>query len=146
MPNWPPLNPVRQQETLDDITRDVIETLPEGWIRLIVHIKKLGRHSELDSGVKMSDGTVRRWSIPTEIWNKFQDLRGGMYTPGAGTWVEVEYFLDQPGRYSVRYNSDRHPQFKTPPRQEDYAADIAEFPRSEENIPEWLQRGLQSTE
>lgn len=142
MPNWPQLSPLEQQEKLSEITREVVETLPVGWTRLVVHAKMIGPHAETQTGVKMEDGSVRGWSFPPEVWRKFQQLRKGMYAEGLGAWVEFEYLLDPPGRFDIRYNRDQEPGFKKPPTKEHFAIENKWFPRSDENMPEWFRRGL----
>lgn len=142
MPKWPQLNPVEQQEKLEQITEQVLETLPAGWQRLVVRVTMIGPHSQLVSGVKMPDGSTRGWEIPPEVWRMFQQLRKGMYADGIGTWMEVEYTLHPPGRYDVRYNRDEPPRFDTPPTSEDFAVENKWFPRSEETMPEWYRQGL----
>ena len=145
MANWPELTPLEQQEKLADITREVLETLPTGWTRLVARAKMIGPHSEADTGVKMKDGSVRGWSFPPEVWRMFQQLRKGMYAEGLGSWIEFEYVLDPPGRYSIRYNRDQDPGFDTPPTSENYATENKWFPRTDEHMPDWFRRGLATT-
>jgi hypothetical protein len=142
MPNWQQLSPMEQQQKLADITSEVLETLPEGWQRLVVRSGVVGRYSEMSAGVRMSDGTTRGWAFPPEVWRKFQQLRKGMYADGIGTWVEFEYIVDPPGRFSINYNRDNRPTFDGTPTQDDFATEYRWFPRSEENMPEWFRRGL----
>lgn len=142
MADRPHFTPIDEQELLAGITRDVLTTLPAGWVRLIVRARMIGTHSESSNGVKMADGAVVKWSFPQHIWDKFQSLRDGMYTQGLGTWVEFEYLLDPPGHYSIQYNRDHEPRFRTPPTAEDFALENTWFPRTLEFMPEWFQRGL----
>jgi hypothetical protein len=142
MPNWPQLSPMEQQQKLADITEQVLETLPMGWQRLVVRAVMIGPHSESSAGVKMADGTVRGWSFPPEVWRMFQQLRKGMYAEGIGTWVEFEYVLDPPGRFSIRYNRDEEPRFDVPPTSEHFAVENRWFPRAGDAMPEWYRDGL----
>lgn len=142
MSRWPQLNPVEQQEKLSEITAQIVDTLPDGWQRLVVRASMIGPHSEMSAGIKMADGTVRGWAFPPEVWRMFQQLRKGMYAEGIGTWVEFEYTVDPPGRFNIRYNRDNPPNFDTPPSQDHFATEYRWFPRSEENMPEWFRRGL----
>ncbi|MFE6920295.1 hypothetical protein ACFVAV_04530 [Nocardia sp. NPDC057663] len=144
MANWPALSPGEQQDKLADITRDILETLPERWTRLIVRAMMIGPHAEADTGIKMADGPVRSWSFPPEVWRKFQQLRKGMYAEGAGSWIEFEYILDPPGKFSIRYNRDSEPQFSVPPTNKNFTTENKWFPRSDESMPEWFRRGLNS--
>lgn len=146
MPNWQQLNPMEQQEKLADITSQVIETLPEGWQRLVVRASMVGRHSEMSAGILMPDGSTRGWEFPPEVWRMFQQLRKGMYAEGIGTWVGFEYIVDPPGTFNIRYNRDNDPAFGTPPSPEDFATQYRWFPQPEENMPEWFRRGLNSAQ
>lgn len=145
MPNWPALSPVEQQEKLVEITNDVLRTLPAGWTRLILRARMIGTHSESTTGVKMADGSVQRWPFPQEVWRKFQQLRKGMYSEGLGSWIEFEYIVDPPGRFSIQYNRDQEPQFRQVPANRDFATENQWFPRADEHMPEWFRSGLDGT-
>ncbi|MFD4635948.1 hypothetical protein ACFWN2_01465 [Lentzea sp. NPDC058436] len=145
MANWPELSPIEQQEKLAEITQEILPTLPQGWSRLVLRAKMIGPHSEADTGVKMSDGSVRGWSFPPEVWRKFQQLRKGMYAEGLGSWIEFEYVLDPPGRYSINYNRDEAPKFDEAPSQENFATEQKWFPRADEAMPAWFRDGLATT-
>lgn len=142
MAKWPSLNPVEQQEKLQEITKLVVDTLPDGWSRLVVRARMIGPHSEADTGVKMADGSVRGWSFPAEVWRMFQQLRKGMYAEGLGSWIEFEYFVDRPARFQIRYNRDQEPKFEEWPTNENFATEQKWFPRAGESMPEWFRRGL----
>ncbi|SES29942.1 hypothetical protein [Lentzea albida] len=145
MANWPELSPIEQQEKLAEITQEILPTLPQGWSRLVVRAKMIGPHSEAYTGVRMGDGSVRGWSFPPEVWRKFQQLRKGMYAEGLGSWIEFEYVLDPPGRFSIRYNRDEAPEFDEAPSPENFATEQKWFPRADETMPEWFRNGLAST-
>jgi hypothetical protein len=142
MANWPALSPTEQQEKLAEITQEILPTLPHGWSRLVLRSRMIGPHSEADTGVKMPDGSVRGWSFTPEVWRKFQQLRKGMYAEGLGSWIEFEYVLDPPGRFTIRYNRDEAPKFDTAPAPEHFATEQKWFPRNEEQMPEWFRSGL----
>lgn len=142
MGTWPPLNPVEQKEKLDQITAQVLETLPPGWSRLVVRAKMIGPHSEADTGVQMADGSVRGWSFPPEVWRMFQQLRKGMYAEGLGSWVGFEYVVDPPGTFRISYNRDEDPGFDQKPTAEHFATENKWFPRSENTMPAWFRQGI----
>ncbi|MFD7841559.1 hypothetical protein ACFYTS_23700 [Nocardia sp. NPDC004151] len=142
MSNPLPLGPLEQQDRLAEITREILPTLPMGWKRLVIRARSIGRHAERETGVKLTDGTVRGWSFEPDVWRKFMELRAGMYAPELGTWVEFKYLLDPPGRFNIQYNRDQKPQFETWPASADFVIENERFPRSIENMPEWFQQGL----
>lgn len=142
MANWPALSPAEQREKLAEITREILPTLPRGWSRLVLRARMIGPHSEADTGVKMPDGSVRGWSFPPDVWRGFQQLRKGMYAEGLGSWIEFEYVLDPPDRFSIRYNRDEAPIFEAAPSPENFATEQRWFPRAGERMPEWFRHGL----
>ncbi|MEU0540324.1 hypothetical protein ABZ319_10670 [Nocardia sp. NPDC005978] len=142
MPNWPALTPVEQHDKLSEITSEVLPTLPMGWTRLVVRARMIGMHAESDTGVRMPDGSVQSWSFPPEVWRKFQQLRKGMYDEGLGSWIEFEYILDPPGRFTIQYNRDQLPGFSTAPSAEHFETENEWFPRSDHSMPEWFRQGL----
>nr|AVW82896.1 hypothetical protein [Nocardia interforma ATCC 21072] len=142
MATWPELSPAEQQQKLAEITGEILPTLPHGWSRLVVRARMIGPHSEADTGVKMPDGSVRGWSFPPEVWRKFQQLRKGMYAEGLGSWIEFEYVLDPPGRFTIRYNRDEAPEFEAAPSPENFATEQKWFPRNDSLMPEWFRAGL----
>ncbi|MGW4244225.1 hypothetical protein [Nocardia sp. NPDC004722] len=140
------LNPIEQHEMLVEITSEVIGTLPTGWSRLSVRGVMLGGISEAHTIVEMSDGTAEGWAVPRRLWRKFHSLRSGMWSEGLGTWFEFVYIVDAPGRFTIRYNRDREPQFRSPDPSENYiATENRWFRRSAEHMPEWYRRGLDGT-
>lgn len=140
-----PLNPMQQHEILTDITWRVLPTMPEGWSRLVLRVMAIGRHAEVESGVKMADGTVRAWSrepqLWQEVWQAFMRLRAGMYTAQIGTWVSVRYVLEPPGRFNIQYNHDQQPSFAAAPSREDFLLEHERFPRTPDHMPAWYRQG-----
>ncbi|URM98235.1 hypothetical protein LUW76_29900 [Actinomadura madurae] len=146
MSRWPQLSPSEQQEKLDQITAQVVPTLPDGWRRLVVRVQTIGKHSEMSAGVLMPDRSTRGWVIPPEVWRLFMQLRKGMYSEGAGSWVGFEYIVDPPGTFTVSYNRDTEPSFEDAPTAEDFALENRWFPRSEDTMPDWFRLGLKNAE
>ncbi|MFD4457439.1 hypothetical protein [Nocardia sp. NPDC058480] len=140
--NREPLHIMEQQEILDEITREILPTLPHEWTRLIARGMFVGRHTDAETGIKMPNGSILPWQFPTPVWRRFQDLRKGMYTEGFGTWFEFEYILEPPARFNIRYNRDNYPGFAVAPKAEDYALENQRYPRSPQYIPDWFRNGL----
>ncbi|MEV6071194.1 hypothetical protein AB0L82_32005 [Nocardia sp. NPDC052001] len=142
----PPLNPTQQHDILSDITLQVIPTMPAGWTRLVLRVMEIGRHAEVESGVKMADGTVQAWSRDSqmwrEVWGRFMELRAGMYTPLIGTWVSVTYVLDPPGQFNIQYNRDEQPPFETAPSRENFQLEQQRFPRTPDHMPAWYRENV----
>ncbi|PPK63265.1 hypothetical protein V5P93_002091 [Actinokineospora auranticolor] len=141
-----PFGPVEQQALVAEIAGELAKALPQGWGRLIIDARMLGRHNELAIGLRLLDGSFDdSWSLPEPIWHKFQDLRYGMYTPGLGTWLECSFILDPPMRFQVNYNRDEPPKFTRQPTKQDFETEARWHPRADEHTPDWLRAGLEGS-
>ncbi|MCP2169355.1 hypothetical protein [Goodfellowiella coeruleoviolacea] len=145
MPKWQQLSPAEQQQKLVDITSRVVATLPQGWQRFVLRTAVIGSHSEMSTGIRMPDGTIRNWAFPAEVWRMFQQLRKGMYIEGIGTWIEFEYVVTPPAHFSIRFNHENEPGFTAPPTEQNFATEFRWFPRTDGNMPAWFRRGLNGT-
>ncbi|MFC4003898.1 hypothetical protein ACFS2C_14450 [Prauserella oleivorans] len=137
-----PMSPAEQNELLGEITTILVRDLPPGWQRLVMDYLNVGRHVNVAAGVRMADGSTRRVSPPKETARLFSRLRQGMYVEGRGSWYSLELIVDPPARFSVRYNWDEEPRFRSEPAPEQFAVDQERYPRADENMPEWFRRRL----
>ncbi len=137
-----PLTPAEQNELLGQITTILVQELPAGWQRLIMDFMAVGRHVNVAAGVRMADGSTQRFSPPKETAKLFSRLRKGMYVDGVGTWYSLELIVDPPNTYSVKFNRDEEPRFRSAPAPEQYLLDQERYPRTEENMPEWFRQRL----
>ncbi|TDQ53752.1 hypothetical protein EV190_103203 [Actinorugispora endophytica] len=102
--------------------------------------------STTDSEFIRNDGSKESFFPPSEILEKLDELRNGMYTPKKGTWFSARYVITRPGNYRIDYNYDEEPAFTIPPVAGSYKLDLQHFPRDDEHIPDWLRRKLQEAE
>ncbi len=128
------LNPVEQNEVLNDIARELNAAAPPGWERIRVVQRSVGRHDEV-SGQLTAGGRTQPWLAPLAVDLALANLRRGMRKPGAGTWFTCEYWLE-PNRYNATYDYDNEPSWSTPPSRAAFVEELTEFPRTE--VPEWL--------
>jgi hypothetical protein len=152
MAGWPKLDPAGQQEVLDRLTAMLLEVLPEDWQRLVIEYRVVGSYSEGRVGLTRQGGVIQDWDPPPELtqdwdppleaWHRFQDLRGGMYTEGEGTWFGAQYKLERPHNFKIKYNWDRKPDFAEDPPPEQFALEQSRFPRVESHQPAWYREGL----
>jgi hypothetical protein len=142
MPTWPSLDPTKQHELLQEITRQISEALPQGWRELKIVYRHLGRHIDVETGLTGPDGAVTVWDPPAEVWRMFQRLRGGMYVEPEGTWFSCRYGVDASGKFDVQYNISQEPGFAAPPAPEEFALEQERFPRAPGYRPPWFQAGL----
>ncbi|GAA2659258.1 MULTISPECIES: hypothetical protein [Actinosynnema] len=138
MAEWPKLTPLQQKEILDELTALVLESLPADWEYLELEHHHVGAHLHLRVGLRVAGGGTREWNPPEEVWYLFQDLRGGMYAEGQGTWFSAYYRLELPGKHSISYEWEREPAFPSPPSLEAFALDLERFPREPDYVPDWF--------
>ncbi|MFG3257757.1 hypothetical protein [Streptomyces sp. NPDC048172] len=134
------LDPTEQAEICAEIGGVLGGGLPDGWARATLRWAELAvGGSSASLAVVAEDGSsLTAAGIPRGITELCRKLRLGMYTESGGTWFTLTYTLT-PERYSVHFEFDDEPDAPsfTP---ENYAKDLAYFPRAEENVPEWLRK------
>jgi hypothetical protein len=142
MSGWPQLDPVEQNELLGDITLQVVEALPPGWRELAIDYRAVGRNIDVAVGLLDANGTRQIWNPPTEVWQAFQRLRGGMYQEGEGTWFSARLIIEPPSRFSIQYNWQNEPAFDPYPPPAEFALEQERFPRTEAFMPPWYREHL----
>ena len=133
------LDPTEQEALVKQIGLALLRAAPEEWDRLTVDYRAVGRYAEADGEVVYSDEEIHDWPVPAEITALFARLRTGMYRDGRGTWFNASYRLDHPSSYNLDYDRDE-PDWRQPPPPQAYADDLQTYPRTPDNIPEWLMR------
>ncbi|GAB2704380.1 hypothetical protein [Nocardia thraciensis] len=142
MAQWPQLDPVQQNDLLEQMTSLVVDALAPGWRQVMIDFRAVGKNIDVAVGVLDPHGTYQLWDPPGEVWRMFQRLRGGMYEQGEGTWFSARFTIDPPSRYSVQYNWTNEPDFRPYPSPDDFALEQERFPRTEAFMPPWFRRGL----
>jgi len=131
-----------EQDTLvKQIGLALLRAAPRDWKRIVVHYRTVGRYHELDGEITLADGSVTEWVATHDIATLFARLRSGMYREQRGTWFNAHYTLEAPASYNLEYDREE-PEWKLLPPPQAYADELRMFPRSEENVPEWLMRRL----
>ncbi|AXB45981.1 hypothetical protein [Amycolatopsis albispora] len=142
MAAWPTLDSDQQREKIEELTSTVLAALPDHWQQLAIEYRQVGAHIDVRTGLTNENGETEVWEPPVEAWHRFQDLRGGMYRDGEGTWFAARYVLDGPERFTMQYNTEREPAFREPLGEHDVAAEQHEFPRDEAHMPDWYRDKL----
>ncbi|MCP9950817.1 hypothetical protein [Actinomadura madurae] len=137
------LNPVEQNDLLQQITLALTHSLPPGWGECTVVHRSLGSHSETLGQVSMvtGPGLPAPFDVPAALGELFERLRAGMHTPGLGTWFTATFTLTFPFSYDVRYDRDGEPRWQSPPPPDAAAEEQRRFPRDAEHTPAWLDAG-----
>lgn len=135
------LDPTEQDALVKQIGLAMLRAAPEDWERVTIDYRAVGRYSEVDGEIVYADEEISEWPVPPDIAALFARLRAGMYREGRGTWFNATYRLDHPSSYNLDYDRDE-PEWRQPPPPQAYADDLQTFPRTGDNIPEWLLRRL----
>lgn len=144
--------PVMAQPEQDQVTRQVGRALltaaGQDWQRVRAEYRAAGRHVEADVFVTGPDGVERPVRPPQEVVEGFSRLKQGMYRPGRGTWFSAEYVLEPPSAFSAEFEPDVEPRWRRVPPPIGFTDELRFFPRSEDNIPDWLRHraGLPPTQ
>jgi len=135
------LTPTEQDALVKQIGLAMLRVAPDDWEQLTVDYRAVGRYAESTGQVVFSDGGTEPWTMPADLQGLFARLRGGMYREGRGTWFNARYRLDHPSSYNLEYDREE-PSWDMPPPPQAYPDDMRLFPRTEDNVPEWLRRRL----
>src|SRR4051812_25625287 len=135
------LNATEQDTLVKQIGLALLRAAPRDWHKVTAEYRAVGRYHELTGEIVTEDGTVHEWLATHDIATLFGRLRGGMYRDGRGTWFNARYQLDHPSSYNLEYNRDE-PVWNLAPPPQAYSDELRMFPRTEENVPEWLIRRM----
>ncbi|MFI9814892.1 TNT domain-containing protein [Saccharothrix variisporea] len=136
-----PLNPTEQDALVKQIGLTLMRAAPEDWRHVTAEYRATGRYFELAAEVRSADGALRAWQPPQEVAGLFARLRAGMYREGRGSWSNARYQLDHPSSYNLDFDR-AEPAWQTPPPPQAYVDEVRFFPRTDENMPDWLRRRL----
>ncbi|RZS36909.1 uncharacterized protein DUF4237 [Herbihabitans rhizosphaerae] len=134
------LNPTDQDALVKQIGLALLRAAPADWEQVTVYYRAVGGHQELTGEMHATHGGGE-WPVPQDIARLFARLREGMYREGRGSWFNARYQLDRPSSYNLEYDRDE-PVWSAPPPAHAYADELRMFPRSEDNVPDWLMRRL----
>ncbi|MGB3439387.1 MAG: glycohydrolase toxin TNT-related protein [Actinophytocola sp.] len=137
------LTPTEQDALVKQIGLAMLRVAPDDWEQLTVDYRAVGRYAESTGQVTYSDGGTEPWTMPADLQGLFARLRAGMYREGRGTWFNARYKLDHPSSYNLEYDREE-PGWDLPPPPQAYPDDMRLFPRTDDNVPDWLRRRLAS--
>lgn len=132
----------RYDELVQEIGRSLLEAAPPGWARLDLVATLTSSVQDYGLVVLLGDGTSAEVEPPPSVADAFVALRELMYRPERGAWLSTRFVMDPPSEYHAFYNFQHDPVWDPPVPDEVLRADLARFPRPEEEIPNWLRRRL----
>ncbi len=136
------MNPIEQEMVIREIGGNLLNSVPGEWEEIVFEYSSLADMAAVDLTVLRSNGRRQRVAPPQSASVGMRRLREGMYLPGKGTWYSARYTIQRSGKYRVDYNYDDEPEFGFPPSASSYVLDLQNFPRDDENIPDWLREKL----
>jgi hypothetical protein len=133
-----PIGLVGQRDLHRKITDLLVLRAPSDWQQLRVNYRAAGDHVEQRGKVLGIDGQLRDWNPPAECQELFEQLRAGMYKPGAGTWTGAQVIVEFPIRSTISYQFD-DPGWQTPPPRTAILDELERFPRDPASVPAWMR-------
>ncbi|MFG1813485.1 hypothetical protein ACGFIF_06960 [Kribbella sp. NPDC049174] len=126
--------------TIDLIARALTAELPDGWREVGATYRATAPYAELDAEVVLPSGESAQVDpLPEGLESHFETLRLQMYQPGKGAWLTARVTITPEGRFSTDFDYESEPAWSIPVDVGIYVADLAEFPREDQYIPDWLR-------
>ncbi|MEB3368878.1 glycohydrolase toxin TNT-related protein [Saccharopolyspora mangrovi] len=139
------ISPEEQEQIARKIGVLLLQGAPEDWQEITVEYRATGEYTDLLGELTAQDGSSRPLEPPVELREIFERLREGMYRPDVGTWLSALYVVERPSSYRIDINFDTEPQWQRPLPRAAYVDELRRYPRSEENIPDWMQERVDGT-
>ncbi|TWF92961.1 TNT domain-containing protein [Saccharopolyspora dendranthemae] len=139
------ISPEEQEQIARKIGVLLLQGAPEDWQEITVEYRATGEYTDLLGELTAQDGSSRSLEPPTELREIFERLREGMYRPDVGTWLSALYVVERPSSYRIDINFDTEPQWQRPLPRAAYVDELRRYPRSEDNIPDWMQERVDGT-
>lgn len=112
---------------------------PVGWNRVTLDVWANVMAYELASSAQDAQGRFAGEVRLAEITDQLQELREEMYEQDRGTWLSARFVLHREAEPEVTFNFDTDPNWSPQLHPMMFVRDLEAFPRTEENIPEWLR-------
>ncbi|MFI7065813.1 hypothetical protein ACIBL3_32775 [Kribbella sp. NPDC050124] len=129
-----------EMATIEAIARALTSELPAGWHEVRATYRATAPYAELDADVVDASGTAAQVDPLAEgLESYFETLRLQMYQPGKGTWLTASIAITSDGHFATDFDYENEPAWSMPVDAEIYASDLAEFPREDQYIPDWLR-------
>lgn len=139
------ISPEEQEQIARQIGVLLLQGAPEDWQQITVEYRATGEYHDLLAEAVRQDGSAQPWEPPEELLGIFEHLREGMYRPDVGTWLSALYIVERPSSYRIDINFDEEPQWQQPLPRAAYVDELRRYPRSEDNIPDWMRDKLDGT-
>lgn len=135
------LTPADQDALVKQIGIGLMRAAPQEWQQIRTEYRAAGRYYELTAEIIDEDGQSKAWTASHDVAMLFAKLRAGMHAERGGAWFNARYQIERPSKYNLEFDRSE-PRWRTPPPIAAYRDELHFFPRSEDDVPEWLMRRL----
>lgn len=133
-----------------DLQRRIADLLvlraPADRDQIRVMYRAAGNHEEMVGHILGIDGRLREWEVPREAAEFFRRLRAGMYKDGAGTWSSASTVVEYPIKTTMNFTFKEDPHWRQPPPRTAVLDELEMFPRTPDNVPDWVKAVLPNAE
>ena len=137
-----PYDPESYRRVAEQLRDALIELAPDDWRRIDLKVRMTVGACAMDLTILRKNGGFPLREPTPDIVEFCAELRSLMYRPDEGTWVGMRFMMDPPNTFWVNYNRKYDPLWNPPLSGEEWAQDLAVFPRSDEHVPGWLRDRL----
>lgn len=141
-----PLSFEEQRDLQRRIADLLVVRAPADREQIRVMCRVAGNHVELVGHILGLDGQLREWEPPRELVEFFGQLRAGMYRDGVGTWSSASVVVEYPIKTTVNYTFKEDPRWRQPPPRSAVLDELEMFPRTPDNVPDWMKVVLPNAE
>jgi Tuberculosis necrotizing toxin len=141
-----PLGLEEQRDLQRRIADLLVVRAPADREQIRVMFRAVGNHVELVGHILGIDGQLREWEPPREVVEFLQQLREGMYKDGVGTWSSASVVVEYPIKTTVNFTFKEDPRWRQAPPRAAVLDDLEMFPRTPDNVPDWMKTVLPNAE
>lgn len=136
-----------QAEVLGRIAARILMIAPWCWNQVVVGYTKIGDNDyggcEGKAYILGHAPVPYPWGMAKDLSDLFAYLKQVMAHPEKGTWLDVEYTITFPDRYSVEYSYGKDDAFEPLPDPSDLRRELQLYPRASKYIPEWFRKAVE---
>ncbi|MDE3721233.1 DUF600 family protein [Nocardiopsis sp. N85] len=126
---------------------ELIESGPEEWKEMDYRFEYIGGVAASERIVTFENGEKERKRHPHSVIKNAKTLKKEMYREDVGTWLSMSIHIIRPGKFKAEFNYDEEPGVHPiPSSPEDYELEMRKFPRSPDNVPNWIKNKIRRVE
>lgn len=133
-------------ERVEDIAKAFTTSAPEGWVQIEVEAPSISEVTGYTAVATLPDAErcsfyIEDRRLALEAIRTIQQLRRSMAAQNAdgGAWFTMKLDISSDGKFAAEFDYDSAPEFDFEISRESLLADLAEFPRSADHVPDWLR-------